>query len=58
MPRGPCAPIGSFPSGVDKSLIRQQLELSPAERIRQLDHQIREMTLLMKAGERARGELP
>lgn len=48
----------SLPSGVDESLIRQQLELSQAERIRQLDHQVREMWLLVEAGERARGERP
>lgn len=42
--------------GVDESLIRQQLELSPAERIRQLDRQATEMSVLVQAGERARGE--
>lgn len=44
-------------SGVDESLIRQQLKLSPAERIRQLDRQATEMRALVEAGERARGEL-
>jgi len=43
--------------GVDESLIRQQLELSPAERIRQLDRQATEMRALVEVGERARGEL-
>jgi transcriptional regulator with XRE-family HTH domain len=45
------------PPGVDESLIRQQLELTPAQRLRQLEgmaHQARE---LMLAGARARGEL-
>lgn len=40
--------------GVDESLIRQQLELPPAERLRQLDAQIHEMSRLIEAGERAR----
>jgi transcriptional regulator with XRE-family HTH domain len=44
-------------SGVDESLIRQQLELPPAERLRQLDLQIREMSRLVAAGERAREHL-
>lgn len=43
--------------GVDESLIRQQLELPPAERLRQLDLQIHEMSRLMAAGERARERL-
>jgi transcriptional regulator with XRE-family HTH domain len=42
--------------GVDESLIRQQLELSPAQRLRQLDLQAREMWALVEAGKRARGE--
>ena len=45
------------PPGVDESLIRQHLELSPAERLRQVEamaHQARELAL---AGARARGEL-
>jgi transcriptional regulator with XRE-family HTH domain len=40
--------------GVDESLIRQELELPPAERLRQLDLHIREMSRLVAAGERAR----
>jgi transcriptional regulator with XRE-family HTH domain len=43
--------------GVDESLIRRQLELPPAERLRQLDSQIREMSKLVAAGERARARL-
>jgi transcriptional regulator with XRE-family HTH domain len=43
-------------SGVDESLISQQLALSPAERIRQLDRQATDMRVLVQAGERARGE--
>jgi transcriptional regulator with XRE-family HTH domain len=43
--------------GVDESLIRQQLAISPAERIRQLDRQATEMRALIEAGERARGKL-
>lgn len=42
--------------GVDESLIRQQLAIPPAERIRQLDRQAREMRSLVEAGKRARGE--
>ena len=42
---------------VDESLIRQQLAISPAERILQLDRQATEMRMLVEAGERARGEL-
>jgi transcriptional regulator with XRE-family HTH domain len=45
------------PPGVDESLIRQQLELAPAERLKQVEamaHQARELAL---AGARARGEL-
>jgi transcriptional regulator with XRE-family HTH domain len=45
------------PPGVDESLIRQHLELTPAERLRQVEamaHEARELTL---AGARARGEL-
>jgi|SRR5580692_12737078 transcriptional regulator with XRE-family HTH domain len=44
-------------SSVDESLIRQQLELPPAERIRQLDQQVIEMRALVEAGARTRGEL-
>jgi transcriptional regulator with XRE-family HTH domain len=42
---------------VDENLIAQQLAISPAERIRQLDRQATEMRVLVEAGERARGEL-
>ena len=41
---------------VDESLIRQQVAIPPAERIRQLDRQAREMRSLVEAGKRARGE--
>lgn len=41
-------------SGVDESLIRQQLEIPPDERLRRLDRQIREVRRLVVAGERAR----
>jgi transcriptional regulator with XRE-family HTH domain len=41
-------------SGVDESLIRQQLELPPAERLRRLDRHIHEVRRLVEAGERAR----
>jgi transcriptional regulator with XRE-family HTH domain len=41
-------------SGVDESLIRQQLGLPPAERLRRLDRHIREVRRLVEAGERAR----
>jgi len=44
------------PPGMDESLIRQQLELSPAERIRSLDRHAREAEVLIEIGERARGE--
>lgn len=44
-------------SSVDESLIREQLALEPAERIRALDRQIATMGLLARAGARARGEL-
>jgi hypothetical protein len=47
-----------FTHGVDASLLRQQLELSMADRLRQLDKQIKQMRLLMAAGERARGRNP
>jgi transcriptional regulator with XRE-family HTH domain len=40
--------------GVDESLIRQQLALPPAERLRRLDGHIREVRRLVEAGERAR----
>lgn len=44
--------------GVDESLIRQQLELSPAERLRQLDRHIHEVRRMVEAGERARERRP
>jgi transcriptional regulator with XRE-family HTH domain len=44
--------------GIDESLIRKQLELPPAERLRQLERQSAEMRRLMIAGARSRGELP
>ena len=44
--------------GIDESLIRKQLELPPAERLRQLERQSAEMRRLMIAGARGRGELP
>jgi transcriptional regulator with XRE-family HTH domain len=40
--------------GVDEGLIRQQLELPPAERLRRLDRHIREVRRMVEAGERAR----
>jgi transcriptional regulator with XRE-family HTH domain len=44
--------------GIDESLIRQQLALTPAERLRQLERQSAEVRRLMIAGARSRGELP
>jgi transcriptional regulator with XRE-family HTH domain len=44
--------------GVDESLIVRQLQLAPAERLRQLERQSAEMRRLMIAGARSRGELP
>jgi transcriptional regulator with XRE-family HTH domain len=44
------------PPGVDESLIRQQLELSPAERIRGIETMYAEMRKLADAGARSRGE--
>lgn len=43
---------------VDESLIRQQLALAPAERLRQLERQSAQMRRLALAGARSRGELP
>ena len=45
------------PPGVDESLIRQQLELTPAQRLGQLETMAHEARVLMLAGARARGEL-
>jgi transcriptional regulator with XRE-family HTH domain len=42
--------------GVDESLIRRQLELSPAERIRGIESMYAQMQALAKAGARSRGE--
>jgi transcriptional regulator with XRE-family HTH domain len=50
------APVWS--TGVDVSLIRGQLALAPAERLRRLEHHIEQMRLLVIAGRRSRGELP
>jgi transcriptional regulator with XRE-family HTH domain len=44
--------------GVDESLIRQQLALPPAERLRQLERQSAQVRRLALAGARSRGELP
>jgi transcriptional regulator with XRE-family HTH domain len=44
--------------GVDESLIRRQLALPPAERLRQLERHSAEMRRLARAGARSRGELP
>jgi transcriptional regulator with XRE-family HTH domain len=48
----------SWSPGIDESLIRQQLALPPAERLRQLERQSAELRRLMIAGARSRGELP
>jgi transcriptional regulator with XRE-family HTH domain len=45
------------PPGVDESLIRRQLELTPAQRIEQLEVMATEARELSLAGARARGEL-
>jgi transcriptional regulator with XRE-family HTH domain len=42
--------------GVDESLIRRQLELSGAERIRGIESMYAEMQKLTRAGARSRGE--
>jgi transcriptional regulator with XRE-family HTH domain len=44
------------PSSVDESLIRAQLALPPAERIRRLEREAAEIGQLLAAGARARGE--
>jgi transcriptional regulator with XRE-family HTH domain len=44
--------------GADESLIRQQLALPPAERLRRLERQSARMRRLAIAGARSRGELP
>jgi transcriptional regulator with XRE-family HTH domain len=48
--------IEARPVPVDESLIRAQLALPPAERIRQLERLASEFRLLAAAGARARGE--
>jgi transcriptional regulator with XRE-family HTH domain len=45
------------PPGADESLIRRQLELTPAQRLEQLEAMAREARELSLAGARARGEL-
>ncbi|HUN78691.1 MAG TPA: helix-turn-helix domain-containing protein [Solirubrobacteraceae bacterium] len=42
--------------GVDESLIRRQLELTPAQRIRGIETMYAEMRKLTEAGARSRGE--
>ncbi len=42
--------------GVDESLIRRQLELSPAERIRGIESMYAQMHALADAGARSRGQ--
>jgi len=42
-------------SGVDESLIRRQLQLSPAERIRGIESMYAEMQALAEAGAQSRG---
>jgi transcriptional regulator with XRE-family HTH domain len=44
--------------GVDESLIRRQLALAPAERLRQLERQAVRARRLAISGARGRGELP
>jgi len=43
-------------AGVDESLIRQQLELSPAERVRGIETMFVQARMLSLAGARSRGE--
>jgi transcriptional regulator with XRE-family HTH domain len=43
-------------AGVDESLIRQQLELSPAERVRGIETMYAQARALALAGARSRGE--
>jgi hypothetical protein len=45
------------PAGVDESLIRQQLELTPAQRLRSLESMAAQARALTLAGARSRGEL-
>jgi transcriptional regulator with XRE-family HTH domain len=44
------------PPGVDESLIRQHLELSPAERLRGIETMYVQARMLALAGARSRGE--
>jgi transcriptional regulator with XRE-family HTH domain len=48
------APVRS--AGVDESLIRQQLELTPAERVREIEAIYAQGRMLALAGARSRGE--
>lgn len=43
--------------GVDESLIRQHLELTPAERLRGIETMYAQASMLALAGARSRGEL-
>jgi transcriptional regulator with XRE-family HTH domain len=45
------------PAGADESLIRRQLELTPAQRLEGLEAMARQARVLTLAGARARGEL-
>ena len=47
---------GPRPPGVDESLIRQQLELSPAERIRGIETMYTQARMLALTGDESRGE--
>ncbi len=51
--------IGTRPrqAGVDESLIRRQLELTPAQRLRGLETMYAQVRELALAGARSRGEL-
>jgi transcriptional regulator with XRE-family HTH domain len=46
----------AMPAGVDKSLIRRHLELTPAQRIRGLEQMYALASKLSRAGARSRGE--
>jgi transcriptional regulator with XRE-family HTH domain len=46
-----------YHSAVDESLIRQHLELTPAQRLQALESMYEEGRELARAGQRARGEL-
>jgi transcriptional regulator with XRE-family HTH domain len=49
--------VDDVPPAVDESLIRQHLELTPAQRIAQLEAMDREARAIARAGAKARGEL-